>query len=64
MVTFKCLDCGHVWKFIFWEETEGTKVACPECKGLNVYQIKKLHGWDREGRYAVRVNEKLQNPDD
>ena len=54
---FKCFDCGHLWEIIFWEESEGTRMACPECKSLNVHQIEKVLGWDREGKYTSLVKD-------
>ena len=40
---------------MFWEGGRCAKMACPECKGLNVHQIQKIHGWDREGKYSMIV---------
>ena len=54
---FQCFDCRHVWKIVFWEDGKGTKMACPECKSLDVHQIEKVRGWDREGKYTTLVKE-------
>ena len=54
---FKCFDCEYFWKIIFWEDVKGTKMACPECKSLNVHQIEKVRGWDREGKYTSLAND-------
>ena len=54
---FQCFDCQHIWKIIFWEDSKGTKMACPECKSLDVHQIEKVRGWDREGKYTTLVKE-------
>ena len=54
---FKCFECGHMWKIMFWEDGKGTKMACPECKSLNVHRIEKIRGWDREGKYATLAND-------
>jgi hypothetical protein len=54
---FQCFDCQHIWKIIFWEDSKGTKMACPECRSLNVHQIEKVRGWDREGKYTTMVEE-------
>ena len=51
---FQCFDCKHFWKIIFSENSKGTKLACPECKSLNVHRIEKVRGWDREGKYTSR----------
>jgi DNA-directed RNA polymerase subunit RPC12/RpoP len=59
---FKCFDCEHFWKIIFWENGKGTKIACPECKSLNVRRIEKLRAWDREGKYATLVNDEDHTP--
>ena len=32
-------------------------MACPECKSLDVHQIEKVRGWDREGKYTTLVKE-------
>ena len=54
---FQCFDCRHIWKIVFWEDGKGTKMACPECKSLDVHQIEKVRGWDREGKYTTLVKE-------
>ena len=36
---------------------KGIKMACPECKSLDVHQIEKVRGWDREGKYMTLVKE-------
>lgn len=56
MTYFKCFDCGHIWNIIFYEASEGGKLACPHCKSLHVHRIKKIHGWDREGKYVISEN--------
>jgi len=56
MTHFKCFDCGHVWNIIFYEASEGGKLACPQCKSLQVHRIRKIHGWDREGKYVISEN--------
>lgn len=35
-------------------------MACPGCKSLNVHQIEKIRGWDREGKYTSLVNDEAQ----
>lgn len=40
---------------MFWEDGRSAKMACPECKRLNVHQIQKVRGWDREGKYSMLV---------
>lgn len=57
---FKCFDCEHFWKIIFWEDGKGTKMACPECKSLNVHRIEKIRGWDQAGKYENLVTDKDQ----
>lgn len=42
---------------MFWKDGKGTKMACPECKSLNVHRIEKIRGWDREGKYATLAND-------
>jgi hypothetical protein len=59
---FQCFDCRHFWKTIFWENGKGTKLACPECKSLNVHRIEKVRGWDREGKYTSLVKEEDHTP--
>ena len=59
---FKCFDCEHFWKIIFWEDGKGTKLACPECKSLNVHRIEKVRGWDREGKYTSLANDEDHTP--
>ena len=54
---FQCFDCRHIWKIVFWENGKGTKMACPECKSLDVHQIEEVRGWDREGKYTTLVKE-------
>ena len=52
---------------MFWEDGRVGKLACPECKGVNVHQIQKVRGWDREGKYSVLVIDDDQistNPED
>ena len=58
---FQCFDCRHYWKIVFWVDGKGTKLACPNCKSLNVHQIEKIRGWDREGKYTAVVNNKEQS---
>jgi len=62
MKYFKCFDCENFWNIIFWEDGKGTKLACPECKSLNVHEIEKVRGWDREGKYTKLVKEDDQAP--
>jgi hypothetical protein len=57
---FQCSDCRHFWKIVFWEDGKGAKMACPGCKSLNVHQIEKIRGWDREGKYTSLVNDEAQ----
>jgi len=52
---FQCFDCQHIWKITFWEDGKDTKMACPDCKSLDVHQIEKVRGWDREGKYTILV---------
>ncbi len=52
MKYFQCIDCKYFWKIIFSDNGKNTKLACPECKSLNICQIEKIRGWDREGRYT------------
>jgi hypothetical protein len=59
---FKCFDCEHFWNIIFWEDGKDTKLACPECKSLNVHRIEKIHGWDREGKYISLVKDEDHEP--
>lgn len=59
---FKCFDCEHLWEIIFWEDGKGTRMACPECRSLNVHQIEKVHGWDREGMYTSLVKDENLSP--
>ena len=59
---FKCFDCEHNWKIVFWEDGKDTKMACPECKSLNVHQIEKVRGWDREGKYTSLANDEDHTP--
>jgi hypothetical protein len=40
---------------MFWKGGSGAKMACPECKGVNVHQIQKVPGWDRDGKYSIIV---------
>jgi len=59
---FKCFDCEYFWVIVFWENGKGTKLACPECKSLNVHQIEEVCGWDREGKYISLVKEEDHTP--
>jgi hypothetical protein len=59
---FKCFDCEHNWKIVFWEDGKDTKMACPECKSLNVHQIEKVRGWDRAGKYTSLANDEDHTP--
>jgi hypothetical protein len=45
---------------MFWEDGKGTKMACPQCKSLNVNQIEKVRGWERERIYKTLVKDKDQ----
>ena len=62
MKYFKCFDCENFWEIIFWEDGQGTRMACPECKSLNVHQIEKVRGWDREGKYTSLANDEDLSP--
>ena len=60
MKYFQCFDCRYYWKIVFWVDGKETKKACPKCKSLNVHQIEKVRGWDREGKYTSVVNNEEQ----
>lgn len=60
MIYFQCFDCGHCWNTIFWEEREGVKIACPQCKSLNVQRIEKIRGWDQENSAGTHGHPELQ----
>jgi len=62
MIYLRCNDCGHSWNIVFWEEREGTKIACPQCKSLNVKRIEKIRGWDRENLAASPGQHEVQEP--
>jgi DNA-directed RNA polymerase subunit RPC12/RpoP len=62
MIYLRCIDCGHRWNIVFWEEKKGTKIACPQCKSLNVQRIEKIRGWNQENLAASPGQQGVQEP--
>lgn len=57
MFQFDCIDCGHTWDIIFWEESEGVKTACPHYKSLNVHHFKRIRASDGGGQHETLADE-------